>query len=76
MTEKQIRNFAPKNYKCLKVICDENIKNTIKCRCIAALDIQLNPNANKDKLSISCKLQLLGKYIYIYKYPISPPIHT
>ena len=29
---------------------------------------------NKDKLSISCKLKLFGKYIYIYINPISPPI--
>ena len=30
---------------------------------------------NKDKLSISCKFQLFGKYIYIYIYHISPPIY-
>ena len=30
---------------------------------------------NKDKLSISCKLQLVGMYVYIKISPISPPIY-
>ena len=28
--------------------------------------ISISDKSNKDKLSISCKLQLFGKYIYIY----------
>ena len=35
----------------------------------------LHFTVNKDKLSKSCKLHFLELYLYMYIYPISPPIY-